>query len=599
MKKSKEKEKQPDLSSLLVFGYACKLFRDDEKALSIERGSHLIPWMGDPSLKIDRYDGRGHLHRLDPPVGEAEGGGFDELDMLERHEEELAEEERWRALENEEQELQEKKEEEEKRADGTRGEFSFNYSQEEGVEGAQGEEYGPEFQEGELEEEEPYKPAPHLMLPPGMATPPTIKMFSVVEKTALFLANQGPQMEILLRAKQSGNPVFEFLAPDHTIYPFFRHIKNLAKTNQYKREASPPSLVPQYSDFPPLPRLPIPSPSTAPFRPSEDCSYSKLIDKIKSVVPPPPAAPAPTVAPTPEATLPVNPAPLPPPLAAAGTPPPVPSPQLEESPPIVIPPPATQTIIDKMASYVAKNGRSFEEVVLSKDKSRFSFLSSGDVHHQYYLHKLAIYTTGKYDPSVKSEPLTFTVKKSEPPVPADPVVPIINALPQENSDSEEESEKDAHKNGDDEKTSSETQPSKRSGFPNLVGFLPSQMASIPPPVLVAEPKLYKAEDEDKEKKEQEDLARKKREETNKLRDKLAARAKEKMIQAAKEKALQLERKRKAAEFLADLAKKKTTVSSAEAVDGEGEGLGGESSAEEGELLELVGGSNSKDYVSVC
>ena len=112
MKKVKEKE-APDLSSLLVFGYACKLFRcyynnlylhqllcflasecqtvmclcsvnqgpnterqqtrqlvhgscnyywlvilgkfrDDERALSIEGGNSLIPWMGDPSLRIDR-----------------------------------------------------------------------------------------------------------------------------------------------------------------------------------------------------------------------------------------------------------------------------------------------------------------------------------------------------------------------------------------------------------------------------------------------------------------------------------------------------------------------------------------------------------------
>uniref|UniRef100_A0A8D0L720 Suppressor of white apricot N-terminal domain-containing protein n=1 Tax=Sphenodon punctatus TaxID=8508 RepID=A0A8D0L720_SPHPU len=39
---------------LLVFGYACKLFRDDEKAQQQEQGRHLIPWMGDSAIMIDR-----------------------------------------------------------------------------------------------------------------------------------------------------------------------------------------------------------------------------------------------------------------------------------------------------------------------------------------------------------------------------------------------------------------------------------------------------------------------------------------------------------------------------------------------------------------
>lgn len=39
---------------LLVFGYACKVFRDDERARSLDRGVHLIPWMGDESIRMDR-----------------------------------------------------------------------------------------------------------------------------------------------------------------------------------------------------------------------------------------------------------------------------------------------------------------------------------------------------------------------------------------------------------------------------------------------------------------------------------------------------------------------------------------------------------------
>jgi len=46
--------KNEDLKDLYVFGYQCKLFRDDERALFIDRGKHLIPWMDNDSLMIDR-----------------------------------------------------------------------------------------------------------------------------------------------------------------------------------------------------------------------------------------------------------------------------------------------------------------------------------------------------------------------------------------------------------------------------------------------------------------------------------------------------------------------------------------------------------------
>lgn len=51
LRKTDTREK---LEELLVFGYACKLFRDDDKAREIDQSKHLIPWMGDNSLKIDR-----------------------------------------------------------------------------------------------------------------------------------------------------------------------------------------------------------------------------------------------------------------------------------------------------------------------------------------------------------------------------------------------------------------------------------------------------------------------------------------------------------------------------------------------------------------
>lgn len=53
-KAPKEESASSKYAELLVFGYACRLFRDDERAMYHEQGKHLIPWMGDNKLMIDR-----------------------------------------------------------------------------------------------------------------------------------------------------------------------------------------------------------------------------------------------------------------------------------------------------------------------------------------------------------------------------------------------------------------------------------------------------------------------------------------------------------------------------------------------------------------
>lgn len=53
-RKNKFTMSSKNFDDLLIFGYACKIFRDDEKALHIDKGKNLIPWAGDSTLKIDR-----------------------------------------------------------------------------------------------------------------------------------------------------------------------------------------------------------------------------------------------------------------------------------------------------------------------------------------------------------------------------------------------------------------------------------------------------------------------------------------------------------------------------------------------------------------
>ncbi len=48
--------KEGEDEDLFVFGYACKLYRDDVKAVMEGSGQLLIPWMGDSSLMVDRYE---------------------------------------------------------------------------------------------------------------------------------------------------------------------------------------------------------------------------------------------------------------------------------------------------------------------------------------------------------------------------------------------------------------------------------------------------------------------------------------------------------------------------------------------------------------
>lgn len=71
-------------------------------------------------------------------------------------------------------------------------------------------------------------------------------------------------------------------------------------------------------------------------------------------------------------------------------------------PSFIVPPADVQIIIDKMASYVAKNGRDFETIVKNKGDPRFNFLELSHQYHGYYAHKLTIYE-GAINPRVLTE----------------------------------------------------------------------------------------------------------------------------------------------------------------------------------------------------
>ncbi|XP_036248788.1 splicing factor, suppressor of white-apricot homolog isoform X1 [Molothrus ater] len=233
---------------LLVFGYACKLFRDDEKAQYQEQGRHLIPWMGDPKIMIDRYDGRGHLHDLSEYDAEYSTWNRDyQLSEEEARIEALCDEERYLALHTDLLEEEARQEEEYKRLsealaeDGTYNAVGFRYGSDyyDPSEPTEEEEHQPARQremaqtENTEENEEPFVAPPGLNVPSDVELPPTAKMHAIIERTANFVCKQGAQFEIMLKAKQARNSQFDFLRFDHYLNPYYKFIQKAMKEGRY------------------------------------------------------------------------------------------------------------------------------------------------------------------------------------------------------------------------------------------------------------------------------------------------------------------------------------------------------------------------------
>ncbi|KAE8743534.1 hypothetical protein FOCC_FOCC010859 [Frankliniella occidentalis] len=429
-------KRKEETEELLVFGYSCKLFRDDEKALFIDQGKHLIPWMGDDTLKIDRYDVRGTVYDLRPlePLG---GGASDALwstlSDAERKVEQLCDEERYRALYHNEAEEALYQEEELKRLhkaldpQNSYGQVAYSYD-EETEQNVSTDADSKDPCEATDEEDEPFIPPPELDVPVGMVLPERTKLNAIIEKTAAFINTQGPQMEIILKMKQANNPQFSFLSFDCPLHAYYRHVLMAIKTGRYltrqqrqqqeqnDTENSEDYLHPSLSiaakpvelvvfctgDWASLKSkligdmldlielvdkcLGAPSIPSISYKPSADCAYSMLVNKIKDR----------QGKLTDDNSGPGSPG------ESAGyyemesnnntvmiffrkdN-----SSQVNHS--ILAPPPDIQVIIDKMASYVIKNGRDFESVVRSKGDERFAFLDVGHKFHPYYDHKVRVY----------------------------------------------------------------------------------------------------------------------------------------------------------------------------------------------------------------
>ena len=131
--------------------------------------------------------------------------------------------------------------------------------------------------------------------PPSLST-----LAKIIEKTAEFIAKNGAQMEILMRAKEADNIKFQFLSPDnpyHTIYQQVLEKKRQRNKhpylyNQQVMHQSELSIEEVEASLRRLTRnlpsaAPNPTTSAGTYIPSDSnvgsCSYSMLVEKVHMI----------------------------------------------------------------------------------------------------------------------------------------------------------------------------------------------------------------------------------------------------------------------------------------------------------------------------
>lgn len=72
---------------------------------------------------------------------------------------------------------------------------------------------------------------------------------------------------------------------------------------------------------------------------------------------------------------------------------------------IIHPPPDIRTIVDKTASFVAKNGPEFEKriIISNAGNPKFNFLNGSDPYHAYYQHRLSEFRSQNQNPAAQSD----------------------------------------------------------------------------------------------------------------------------------------------------------------------------------------------------
>lgn len=275
-------------------------------------------------------------------------------------------------------------------------------------------------------------PCDKLQIPSNMEIPPTVKLNQIIEKTAKFIANQGIQMEILLKTKQAANPQFNFLNHDGQFNAYYKHIMSMMKNNTYPWEETSATssggggdgngvsgsnnanentengngITPSEESS----KVFVPKMQ---YKPSADCAYTQLISKITK-------APISELERKREEANENSDGKKKNKIEALGLLQSYNSSDDDEddengNEDEKIPPPEIQVTIDKTALYVAKNGAEFEHKLMEKKSQTFNFLNTDNEYYAYYKKKVKENMTA----------LNITIQPPPAPIITPPIQPKI------------------------------------------------------------------------------------------------------------------------------------------------------------------------------
>ncbi|XP_073830297.1 suppressor of white-apricot isoform X2 [Musca autumnalis] len=240
-----------------------------------------------------RYDVRGALYDLTPYEPRGYENRLDYLSAEEQRAEQLCEEERYMFLYKNEEDIITKQEEELKRLKQETNGGGYSQVCHTYDEPKQTVPSRDEFSNSpSCEEPEQIFQLPcNFHVPSDMHLPETMKQHAIIEKTARFIASQGAQMEILLKAKQSNNVQFEFLSQNSMLYPYYKHVINAIKCGIYPEaynkkdtgDNEDSSFGTSAETVVSAEEKPVVLVPMVKYKPSADCAYTQLISKIKGV----------------------------------------------------------------------------------------------------------------------------------------------------------------------------------------------------------------------------------------------------------------------------------------------------------------------------